>query len=319
MKESGFGDEEISNLKQQVLDKYAPKAPTLSTVTGTPNLKRVLVDRQSPYWAPVAQIELFSGGKGDHTSSQESEFSFGSKSKAKQSDSMAILNKLVDNIHQVGDIQDIEDFKTLYVKNYDGQSQVWTHENTVLLHESVKYSNLDILKFLIFEQGVSPNLVWSQQWTPLQLAWDLGHPSWVKLLLEHPSTDVDLITDYERGSPTEIWYHNISADTLIRIKQEDISTNEVSDPHFLCLNAIYKHKKIEMDINVLRRLHMTKRSSSFSDLKAPDNQPYRSKAQSFQQISKNQRTYSSFKGARGGNGLNENEKSQNQGEINFLA
>lgn len=88
--------------------------------------------------------------------------------------------------------------------------------------------------------GQDPNLVSLSLWTPLQLSCQYSHEKVTKLLLEDKRTDIDLITDYQRGSATEISWNNIPKDLLNH--SPDNKTGESPNKHLNCLKAIYKHK-----------------------------------------------------------------------------
>ena len=121
------------------------------------------------------------------------------------------------------------------------------------LHEAAKHGNVEIGRFLIFELEQDPNIISDSLWTPLQLACSEGHSKFVEMLLESDSIDPDLITNYVRGSATEISWNNILSGTIKSIKNgEPIDT--INDPFLDCLKAIYKFKNKDINDNILQKI-----------------------------------------------------------------
>lgn len=157
-------------------------------------------------------------------------------------------------ISKIDDWESIKIFKQLYREIISKEEELTTSRlvnKSNFLHEAALHGNLEIGKFLLKEMNQDPNMVSKSLWTPLQLACQNGEYKFVELLLNWESIDPDIITDYERGSATEISWNNISYDSIMLIKRTN-SLENINDKYLNCLKEIYKFKNLTLKIDIFK-------------------------------------------------------------------
>jgi hypothetical protein len=262
--------------EDRIREVYTPLNKPL-TKSSTPNLQRIIVEKLSKYAAPVIQIKLNKERDSiteSNSSSICSDFQFDDKSSKDNIDELHKTQRnLINLIQNVGDYNSIKGFKKFYQEFYmlngklDKYSEFkWFAEGWSFLHEASKRGNTDIAKFLIFGRMQDPNMVSESLWTPLQLSWHHGHVKLTMLLCESPKLDPDIVTDYWRGSASEISWRNISDEcvNLIRCEKDE---SFINDKHLNCLKVIYKLKKLPFNIKDFAETPLCRRSSSFHEIK----------------------------------------------------
>jgi hypothetical protein len=267
----------VGTEEDRIRDKYTPlNKPT--TGSSAPNLQRIIVEKLSKYIAPVIQIKLNKERDSiteSNSSSICSDFNFTEKNEKVSIDELHKMQRnLINLIQNVGDYNSIKGFKKFYKEFYmlngklDKHSEFcWFAEGWSFLHEASKRGNTDIAKFLIFGRMQDPNMVSESLWTPLQLSWHYGHVKLTMLLCESPKLDPDIVTDYSRGSASEISWRNMSDECVNLIKCEK-DESFISDKHLNCLKVIYKLKNLPFNLKDFAEAPLSKRSSSFHEKKA---------------------------------------------------
>ena len=183
--------------------------------------------------------------------------------------------QLMGYIPKVGDIDSINKFKTEYLSIYrkdgwinrtdefDDFEEKWT-----FLHEAAKFGNVDIARFLVFEMKQDPNMISESLWTPLQLSCSIGNDTFTKMLLEDPRIDVEIITDFDRGSAVQIAWKKVPKKASGEILSNDY-VNTSHNGYLECVKAIYRVKNYsgETRCSISTSASAHKRSSSFEELK----------------------------------------------------